>query len=206
MKKIKVISAFLIGCVSFGAIAAPQCVSTGSGTYGSQTVTISSCTDYSGTFGPFTANQSQLLSNSCVYTFSSPISTTGLQIKVDSVDSTGFSIALDGNAYTSTAADIGSLTGGQGTAALTISGSGYTGGGTEASGTVTLTNSPPATVTALTLTKITSGGSAHVSQVCFDDAPSSSSPAAIPTLSEWAMIFMASLMAMFGIRRMRRNK
>jgi hypothetical protein len=31
-------------------------------------------------------------------------------------------------------------------------------------------------------------------------------PAAIPTLSEWAMIFMASLMAMFGIRRMRRNK
>lgn len=31
-------------------------------------------------------------------------------------------------------------------------------------------------------------------------------PAAIPTLSEWAMIFMASLMAMFGIRKMRRSK
>jgi hypothetical protein len=30
--------------------------------------------------------------------------------------------------------------------------------------------------------------------------------AAIPTLGEWAMIFMASLMAMFGIRRMRRTK
>ena len=28
----------------------------------------------------------------------------------------------------------------------------------------------------------------------------------IPTLTEWAMIFLASLMAMFGIRRMRRNK
>jgi len=28
----------------------------------------------------------------------------------------------------------------------------------------------------------------------------------IPTLGEWAMIFMASLMAMFGIRRMRRTK
>jgi hypothetical protein len=28
----------------------------------------------------------------------------------------------------------------------------------------------------------------------------------IPTLGEWAMIFMASLMAMFGIRRMRRSK
>lgn len=31
-------------------------------------------------------------------------------------------------------------------------------------------------------------------------------PAPIPSLSEWAMIFMASLMAMFGIRRMRRSK
>ena len=31
-------------------------------------------------------------------------------------------------------------------------------------------------------------------------------PVAIPTLGEWAMIFMASLMAMFGIRRMRRSK
>jgi hypothetical protein len=30
-------------------------------------------------------------------------------------------------------------------------------------------------------------------------------PAAIPTLGEWAMIFMASLMAMFAIRRMRRQ-
>jgi hypothetical protein len=32
-----------------------------------------------------------------------------------------------------------------------------------------------------------------------------SAAAAIPTLGEWAMIFMASLMAMFAIRRMRRQ-
>jgi hypothetical protein len=31
-------------------------------------------------------------------------------------------------------------------------------------------------------------------------------PAAVPTLSEWAMIFMASVMALFGIRRMRRSQ
>ena len=37
-------------------------------------------------------------------------------------------------------------------------------------------------------------------------APATPVAAPIPTLSEWAMIFMASLMAMFGIRRMRRNK
>jgi hypothetical protein len=37
--------------------------------------------------------------------------------------------------------------------------------------------------------------------------PSATPPVAtaIPTLSEWAMIFMASIMAMFGIRRMRRG-
>jgi hypothetical protein len=35
---------------------------------------------------------------------------------------------------------------------------------------------------------------------------SSPTPASIPTLTEWGMIFMASLMAMFGIRRMRRSK
>lgn len=34
----------------------------------------------------------------------------------------------------------------------------------------------------------------------------SSNTQAIPTLGEWAMIFMASLMAMFGIRRIRRSK
>ena len=37
----------------------------------------------------------------------------------------------------------------------------------------------------------------------------SATPAAlapIPTMSEWSMIFMASLLAMFGIRRMRRTK
>ena len=37
----------------------------------------------------------------------------------------------------------------------------------------------------------------------YDPTPS---PASIPTLGDWAMIFMASLMAMFGIRRMRRSK
>jgi trimeric autotransporter adhesin len=31
-------------------------------------------------------------------------------------------------------------------------------------------------------------------------------PTAIPTLSEWAMVFMAGLIAMFAVRRMRRNK
>lgn len=46
--------------------------------------------------------------------------------------------------------------------------------------------------------------SGSATNVVVSDTPPA--PAAIPTLGEWAMIFMASLMAMFGIRRMRRSK
>jgi hypothetical protein len=35
--------------------------------------------------------------------------------------------------------------------------------------------------------------------------PPSPAPTPVPTMSEWAMIFMATLMALFGIRRMRRQ-
>lgn len=52
----------------------------------------------------------------------------------------------------------------------------------------------------------TSGWSIWSADTAFVVNFTSAAPAAIPTLSEWAMIFMASLMAMFGIRRMRRNK
>jgi hypothetical protein len=46
------------------------------------------------------------------------------------------------------------------------------------------------------------GGSALMS---FTPKGPSPAPTAVPTLGEWAMILMASLMAMFGIRRMRRQ-
>jgi hypothetical protein len=50
----------------------------------------------------------------------------------------------------------------------------------------------------------------NVSVSCTDNTvqpiPTPNPVQPIPTLGEWAMIFMASLMAMFGIRRMRRTK
>jgi hypothetical protein len=54
---------------------------------------------------------------------------------------------------------------------------------------------------------VTSGSgtvSANVTNVIVTCTTNPAQP--IPTLGEWAMIFMASLMAMFGIRRMRRSK
>lgn len=48
----------------------------------------------------------------------------------------------------------------------------------------------------------TAYGGSSLTNTCSSFNP----PAAIPTLSEWGMIFMASLLAMFGIRRMRSSK
>ena len=61
---------------------------------------------------------------------------------------------------------------------------------------------PNGAVSAFGIAQATNGNSGYVSLTI----PTPVVPAAIPTLGEWAMIFMASLMAMFGIRRMRRSK
>jgi hypothetical protein len=55
-----------------------------------------------------------------------------------------------------------------------------------------------------TVTNGTGTASANVTNVSVSCTDNPVQP--IPTLGEWAMIFMASLIAMFGIRRMRRSK
>ncbi len=59
---------------------------------------------------------------------------------------------------------------------------------------------------AATSSTVSSGMSGGNGSVSFTLSAPVTPPAPIPTLGEWAMIFMASLMAMFGIRRMRRSK
>lgn len=61
----------------------------------------------------------------------------------------------------------------------------------------------PASVSSITISQAGAGGTFYAG-LCV--TPASASAAPIPTLSEWAMILMASLLAMFGIRRMRRSK
>lgn len=58
----------------------------------------------------------------------------------------------------------------------------------------------------LNVSGVNGGYIANIGSVTYTSQSPQVTPAAIPTLSEWGMIFMASLMAMFGIRIMRRSK
>ena len=73
----------------------------------------------------------------------------------------------------------------------------------NAGSTYDVTVSTQPTGQTCTLTNGSGTAMANVTNVTVTCTNNPTAP--IPTLSEWAMIFMASLMAMFGIRRMRRQ-
>ena len=98
---------------------------------------------------------------------------------------------------------------------ITITGTDFTGatgvsiGGAACTNVVvvdatTITCTTPAGTAGTASVLVTTPGGTNAANTLFTYVVPT--PAAIPTLSEWAMIFMASLMAMFGIRRMRRSK
>ncbi len=112
----------------------------------------------------------------------------------------------DGGAATATGSGItgtvnaGGGLGGEGAAGTTPGDGGYGGVGTAMS---CVTGMDGADGTAVAgAPSIANSGSAAFASLTFS-APVA--PAAIPTLGEWAMILLASLMAMFAIRRMRRQ-
>lgn len=72
-----------------------------------------------------------------------------------------------------------------------------------ASATSATCTTPPGAAGTASVVVTTAGGNNAANTLFTYEVPVA---APIPTLSEWAMIFLASLMAMFGIRRMRRNK
>ena len=196
------------------AIAADVCYTTAAPTSGGVTVSSTGCSDYSGTLGVFGANESKLLStgDTCVFNLSTAQPGSKVKIKTDSVDpSVLISISTSSGSYTSSLGDIGlPLTGAVGARSLVVSGSGYSsassGSSSEASGFISLTNSPPSSVTSVSVTQSV-GSSGSLIQFCLVD-PGVAAPVdaqSIPTLGEWAMLFLASLMAMFAINRMRRQ-
>lgn len=95
-------------------------------------------------------------------------------------------------------------------ATCTSSDGGVTGSGSGTSSPISVTGLTNGKTYTCTVKATNSVGDSTASSASATFAPSAPpptpTPAAIPTLSEWAMIFMASLMAMFGIRRMRRSK
>ena len=67
------------------------------------------------------------------------------------------------------------------------------------------TSAEPCNVVTSNICTAISAGGANYAESTLGGTFSHSELSAIPTFSEWGMIFMASLMAMFGIRRMRRK-
>ena len=198
----------LVGVMSVAAANAAQVCTGVSGTYGSVTLTRSgTCSD----FGAFDGLENTVLisaANTCSFTFSPAVSTAQLTAKlsnVDDFDQVGFN--LNGVSYALVPADIDTTsTPPTSAGSLAIIGNQVTSptSGVSGAGTISFTNSSPALATSIDFVKTGTGGVPAV--VCFDDAASFSSPvASVPTLSEWSMIFMASLIAMFGISRMRRK-
>jgi hypothetical protein len=206
MKKISI--ALLVFSALSNSVNAAQVCAGKNGVYGGVTLTRSGACS---SFGPYdgltdTANVGD--NNICTFAFSPAVSASQLRVKlsdVDFSDQVGFSFGA--TSYTLVPADVDTVTTPPNSAgSLSIVGNQLTSptSGVAGAGTISFTNSPPASIQSLDV--IRTGVGPVILQVCFDDASVAASPAAIPTLGEWGMIFMASLMAMFGIRRMRRNK
>ena len=200
----KYLLAILSFCIFSNTVNAAQVCTGLAGTYGGITLTRSgACADFSNTDGMI--NTSALSGFNCSISFSPAVSASQLSVKlsnVDTYDQVGFSFGA--TPYTLVPADVDTVsTPPTSAGSLSIVANQLTSptSGVAGAGTISFTNSPPATVQSLDLNKTGSG--AVIFQLCFDDVAIATSPTAIPTLGEWAMLLLASLVAMFAIRRMR---
>lgn len=215
MKSISRLTASLVLVLGLAnaAHATQQCFRAGGPTvYGGVTVTVTGCSDYGSAFTPFAVNESQLISSggTCTYSFSKPLTTSTLSVQVNSLDpSAALAVTTSAGAYTSAAGDIGTPLAGSGsTGTILLNGTGYIGAAPEASGTLTLTNSAPASITSIALTQ--TGGSGSLLKVCADDGGVTAAAATVPTLSEWGLALTTALLAVLTAftlsRSSRKNK
>lgn len=205
--------------VSLGALdashAAQQCFAANGGTptvYGAVTVTVTGCTtDNSITQGPFAPGEAQLYGGpvtSCTYAFSKPLLTSSVSVQVHLLrDVHRLTLATSAGTYQAVPADIGApLAGSAATGSVQINGTQYTGTTSPySSGTLTLTNSPPATTTSLTVAQ--SGAWPFWVKVCADDA--GTPPAAVqpvPTLSQWSVLLTSGLLAAAAVLALSRTR
>jgi hypothetical protein len=203
----KVASALLLSVVfAAGANAAEVCTGL-SGTYGSVTVTRSGTC--AGWFDSDGLTSPAIIAGTCTFAFNPAVTTSQLTAKITGVtnntNQVGFNV--NGAPYTLVGGDVNTtLVPPDAAGNLTIVGNQVTSPSFGA-GTISFTNAAPAATTSIDFVKTGVGNMLGV--VCFDDAPVAATVAAtvssVPTLSEWAMIMMASLMAMFAFTRMRRQ-
>ena len=69
-----------------------------------------------------------------------------------------------------------------------------------------ITGTPTAAGPAAFTIRVADGGANFASQAYSVTTIAAPAPASIPTLSEWGLIFMSSILAMFGITRIRRRQ
>lgn len=207
MNKFKILAAVVACSASIAAQAAQQCFTTTAGVYGAVTITESA-----GCNNPITYNGRTgfLLGGvgACTIGFSKPIVTTSITVDIDNLDAgESTTVSTNAGAYTVIAGDLtgplapgspGTLVSGGGIIDIPVG---------QGSGTFSFTNAPPASITSLTLTR-GAGGGGTVYRVCADDAGVVAPAVAtsVPTLSEWGVIFLASIIGMFGIAATRRRK
>lgn len=217
------------------ALAANQCIAL-PGTYGA--VTVSGCDNapVNGITNPMSSvlppgfypngfdgvglgNLPDMSTTSCTYTFNHPILASSITVDLTSMEPDwgggtpvrdAFSVALDGNPYAFTNADIVQ------TPLLPVSTAFGPGHLDQQGGVIIsapdLSSSGKVKVSAtqwISSLKLTMQGSG-VARVCLDDVapalPPSAATAPVPTLSEWGLITLSSLLAMFGLARSRRRR
>lgn len=181
---------------SMSSYAAQQYV-TVAGAYGSVTVAESPGCSANNPFVYATRSGFALTSNStCTLTFDHPIATSSVTIDIDG-NGVGdiTTIATNAGPYTIVPGDISApLVPAGSPGSIAVSGGAINGNG---SGTFRFTNSPPATITSLSVT-ITAGAGGSFYRVGFDGGAAS-----VPTLGEWALIALAGGLLLVAVLRMR---
>ena len=165
----KYLLAILSFCIFSNTVNAAQVCTGLAGTYGGITLTRSgACDDFSNTDGMI--NTSALSGFNCSISFSPAVSASQLSVKlsnVDTFDQVGFSFGA--TPYTLVPADVDTVsTPPTSAGSLSIVANQLTSptSGIAGAGTISFTNSPPATVQSLDLNKTGSG--AVIFQLCFD--------------------------------------
>jgi hypothetical protein len=212
--KFKMAAALAVFCAASTAQAATQCFAN-TGTYGAVTVTATGSGCFFNTVAPAGPMGIWMSTPgaSCTLTFDKPLAASSFRVTLDSINSgstTRFSV--NGAPYNAVPADIlttplappystGAIAAVAGDVVLTPPAFG--------SGSLWLTNSPPAAITSLTVA-YTGAPLGAFFRVCADDvgvavAPAAGTSASIPTLSQWGLIAMSSLLALFAVSLLRRR-
>lgn len=203
-------------CTAVTSIAAQQCIAS-AGTYGAVTVTQSAgCMepgfnpfDYEGMTGfGLGTNLANTAGVVCTLGFSHPVATSSVSIDLSGHNPLDdITLSTSAGPYLPVNADLNPTplpTSPSSPLPLFVAGNAIVTSGIAGSGTFHFTNSPPSSITSLTINHMSQGFGTFI-RVCLDDAaPVAANANPVPTLSEWSFALMALALggvAMVTLRR-----